>query len=133
VIKVFVYGTLKPGEANYQKYCAGKVVEATEAYTWGQLYNLSVGYPAMTEGNSKVKGVLLTFDNAAILKNLDELEDYDEMRSPELNEYYRKQIAIYCFSGEFLGQAWGYLMTLAKVKQLGGVIFPSESWTGFYN
>ncbi len=30
-LRVFVYGTLKPGEANYQKYCAGKVVEAKRA------------------------------------------------------------------------------------------------------
>ncbi len=31
MFKVFVYGTLKPGEANYQKYFAGKVIEAQKA------------------------------------------------------------------------------------------------------
>jgi len=28
-IRVFVYGTLKPGEVNYQRYCEGKVIAAT--------------------------------------------------------------------------------------------------------
>jgi gamma-glutamylcyclotransferase (GGCT)/AIG2-like uncharacterized protein YtfP len=33
LISVFVYGTLKPNEANYQKYCAGKVIRETKAFT----------------------------------------------------------------------------------------------------
>jgi len=27
-IRVFVYGTLKPGEVNYQRYCEGKVIDS---------------------------------------------------------------------------------------------------------
>ncbi|TAH29142.1 MAG: gamma-glutamylcyclotransferase, partial [Oscillatoriales cyanobacterium] len=30
-MKVFVYGTLKPGECNYLRYCEGKVVDALPA------------------------------------------------------------------------------------------------------
>jgi gamma-glutamylcyclotransferase (GGCT)/AIG2-like uncharacterized protein YtfP len=45
-LKVFVYGTLKPGESNYQRYCAENVVEKREAIrrnpfrviAFGQLY-----------------------------------------------------------------------------------------------
>jgi gamma-glutamylcyclotransferase (GGCT)/AIG2-like uncharacterized protein YtfP len=47
MISVFVYGTLKPNEANYQKYCAGKVIREIKAFTWGQLFHLSLGYPAI--------------------------------------------------------------------------------------
>jgi gamma-glutamylcyclotransferase (GGCT)/AIG2-like uncharacterized protein YtfP len=126
MIKVFVYGTLKPGEANYENYCAGKVIEEIEAYTWGELYHLSLGYPAMTEGTSKVKGILFTFADAAILNSLDQLEDYNETRSPELNEYYRQEIPIYHVSGQSLGKAWGYLMTKTKVQQFEGVLLTSQ-------
>jgi gamma-glutamylcyclotransferase (GGCT)/AIG2-like uncharacterized protein YtfP len=44
VINVFAYGTLKPGEANYQKYCAGKVVEVKRAIANGKLYDLPIGW-----------------------------------------------------------------------------------------
>ena len=75
-MKVFVYGTLKPGEANYQNYCADKVIKAIAGYTEGRLYSLPMGYPAMTKGKSKTIGVLLTFTNADILTSLDILEGY---------------------------------------------------------
>lgn len=130
MIKVFVYGTLKPGEANYNSYCEGKVIAATKAYTFGQLYALPMGYPGMTEGNGKVEGFLLTFDNPKILASLDRLEDYEETRSPQINEYYRQQVAIYDLSGGFLDYAWAYFMTKAKVIHFQGILLSSGWWTG---
>jgi gamma-glutamylcyclotransferase (GGCT)/AIG2-like uncharacterized protein YtfP len=128
-LKIFVYGTLKPGEYNYQYYCAGKVVEAIKAYTWGQLYHLTLGYPALTTGNDKVTGFLLTFADKEILKSLDELEDYCPQRSPQENEYQRQKIPVYDLAGQSLGKAWGYVMALEKVQQFGGVLVPSGWWT----
>lgn len=130
-MKIFVYGTLKPGEANYPYYCEGKVIEAIKAYTWGKLFHLPLyGYPGMTVGDSKVKGFLLTFNDPAILANLDKLEDYDSQRSIEENEYQRQKISVYTLTGEPLGEAWGYVMSLAKVKQLNGVLVLSGWWQG---
>ncbi|AFY76804.1 MAG: gamma-glutamylcyclotransferase [Hydrococcus sp. C42_A2020_068] len=128
-LKVFVYGTLKPGECNYQSYCADKVVEAKKAYTWGELYHLPLGYPALTQGNRKAIGFLLTFADEGVLERLDELEDYHPQRSPQENEYERHKLLVYDLSGEPLGEAWGYLMALEKVRQLGGVLVPSGWWT----
>ena len=131
-VKVFVYGTLKPGEANYQAYCADKVIEQTRAYTKGQLFHLPPrGYPAMIPGNSRVEGFLLTFADLAILDHLDELEDYQPQRSPQENEYYREEISIYATSGELLGEGWGYFMRVEKVQQLGGILLPSGWWTPY--
>jgi gamma-glutamylcyclotransferase (GGCT)/AIG2-like uncharacterized protein YtfP len=129
-LNVFVYGTLKPGEANYQNYCQGKVRSQVPFYTFGDLYALSVGYPAMTVGNNKVKGVLLTFDQPEILKNLDRLEGFQEKRAANLNEYYRQLISIYCLSDRSIGQAWAYFMTLERVRELGGIFVASGWWTG---
>lgn len=127
---VFVYGTLKPGEANFSVYCEGKVIAQTLAYTWGDLYALPVGYPAMTEGNSKVEGILLSFYDSRILHSLDRLEDYQSQRAVELNEYYRASVTVYGLDDRPINRAWAYYMTLAKVKQHQGIKLNSSSWTG---
>jgi gamma-glutamylcyclotransferase (GGCT)/AIG2-like uncharacterized protein YtfP len=128
-LKLFVYGTLKPGEQNYHYFCTSQVMEAKKAYVWGQLYHLPLGYPAMTIGKSKVMGFLLIFSNKEILKNLDELEDYNPQRSPQDNEYDRQKIPVYDLSGEPLGEAWSYIMTEQKVQQLKGILVPSGWWS----
>ncbi|MDJ0632953.1 MAG: gamma-glutamylcyclotransferase [Xenococcaceae cyanobacterium MO_188.B29] len=126
---VFVYGTLKPGERNYLRYCAGKTIRETQAYVKGQLYHLSLGYPALTEGDKKIEGYLLTFANNSILTSLDELEDYHPDRSPELNEYYRQQVLVYNLADDFLEKAWIYLMNLAKIEKLQGTLLNSRYWS----
>ena len=129
LIQVFVYGTLKPGESNYSSYCEGKTVAEIPAYTWGQLYHLPVGYPGMTEGNSKVIGRLLVFESKQILASLDLLEDYQEKRLPELNEYNRQKAPVYSLDGDnSLGIAWVYVMSLAKVSERKGILIPDSQW-----
>ena len=130
-LKIFVYGTLKPEETNYQRYCAGKVVEAKRAIAFGQLFDLPLGYPAMTRGESPGQGFLLTFADPNVLSILDELEDYDPQRLPEENEYYRQQIDIYSPTGQALGLAWVYLMTSKQVQYLEGILIPSGWWSGY--
>ncbi|NES21251.1 MAG: gamma-glutamylcyclotransferase [Symploca sp. SIO3E6] len=130
-LKVFVYGTLKPGEVNYSLYCTDKVVEAKKAIALGQLFALPLGYPAMIPGASPVQGFLLTFADPAILSTLDELEDYDPYRAAAENEYNRQQIEVYDLARETLGFAWAYLMTSEKVKHFQGVPIPSGCWSQF--
>ncbi|HEY9795429.1 MAG TPA: gamma-glutamylcyclotransferase [Leptolyngbyaceae cyanobacterium] len=129
-LKIFVYGTLKPGEANYKRFCAGSVVEAKRAIAFGQLFNLPLGYPAMRPGESPVQGFLLTFTDPKVLSILDELEDYDPHRTPEDNEYDRQQVEIYDLGRQSLGLAWVYLMTSEQVQHLGGVLMRSGWWSG---
>lgn len=130
-LKVFVYGTLKPGEANYQRYCALKVVETTRAIAYGQLFDLPLGYPAMTPGESPVQGFVLTFAEPVIISVLDALEDYDPDRLPEENEYYRQLIETYSPAGQSLGLAWVYLMTFEQVQRYKGTLLPSGWWSSY--
>ena len=130
MLKVFVYGTLKPGECNYQLYCTGKVVEEKSAIAQGLLFSLPFGYPAMTPGNSLVKGFVLSFSTYKILHQLDWLEDYDPQRPVAQNEYYRQQIKVYDTAKEPLGTSWTYLMTLEQVKAYQGVLLPNGWWSG---
>jgi gamma-glutamylcyclotransferase (GGCT)/AIG2-like uncharacterized protein YtfP len=129
-LRIFVYGTLKPGEVNYQRYCAGKVIEEKSAMTFGNLFDLPLGYPAMTPGESIVHGFLLTFTDSTILSVLDKLEDYNSNRIPEENEYYRQEIEIYDLDRKSLGLAWVYLMNFTQIQQLGGMIISSGCWRG---
>ncbi len=128
-LNVFVYGTLKPGEANYLAYCEGKIASQTPAYIRGDLYHLSVGYPAITLGDNRVYGVLLTFYTIEVLTSLDCLEDYQPDRKAELNEYNRRLVTVYNLKDLAIAQAWAYFMTLAKVKQYGGKQVLSGNWT----
>lgn len=130
MIKVFVYGTLKPQEINYANYCLGKVIEEIRASTQGMLFNLPLGYPAMIEGNGKVEGFVLSFTDPQILELLDRLEDYQPERSLHENEYYRQLVEVHDRTGNSLGKVWSYFMTSERVKKLQGVIIPSGWWIG---
>lgn len=130
MLKVFVYGTLKPFESNYQRFCAGKVVEEKKAQARGHLFALPFGYPAMTLGDGRVKGYLLTFAEEEVLDNLDLLEDYDQERLAEQNEYNRQLIKTFNISGEPLETAWAYLMSPDRVRRIGGILLPSGWWSG---
>ncbi len=136
LLKVFVYGTLKPGEVNYQLYCASKIIEATYAITRGQLFSLPAGYPAMTLGNGWVRGFVLTLSDPKVLRVLDEYEGYQEGRScsvsagesPDQNLYDRQVIEIFNPTQQPLGSAWAYLMSPNKIYRLGGTLLPDGEW-----
>ncbi len=139
MLKVFVYGTLKPGEENYSSYCAGKVVETLPAFAMGKLFALPQGYPAMTVGNSAVYGYLLSFADSEVLNSLDELEDYQPSRQKSKNLYNRQQIEIFDLKNDVstlsqypnsLGLAWAYLMEISLVYRLGGTSQEHGWWSG---
>lgn len=130
LVRVFVYGTLKPGEANYKKYCSSKVVDVKRAFVQGKLFALPMGYPAMTLGDSKVYGYLLSFSNPRILNELDVLENYQRNRQPSENLYNRQIIEVYQSKSLSYSWAWVYLMTLEEVDQFGGFLQPDGWWSG---
>jgi gamma-glutamylcyclotransferase (GGCT)/AIG2-like uncharacterized protein YtfP len=130
LIRVFVYGTLKPGESNYQRYCAPTVLEAKRAIALGQLFALPLGYPAITLGENQVQGFLLSFPNETVLRYLDWLEDYNPHRPAAENQYNRQQIETYNLALASLGLAWVYLMTPQRVYSYGGILLPEGWWSG---
>lgn len=127
-IQVFVYGTLKPGEENYNRYCLGRGVIHTPAIARGLLYQLPMGYPAMTTGEGWVHGFRLSFNDAHLLAELDDLETFAPDRHARENEYQRTWIEIYTPEQESLGQSWGYQMWASKIQELGGIPIFSGLW-----
>lgn len=130
LVRVFVYGTLKPGEANYKRYCINKVVNVERATVQGKLFTLPVGYPAMTPGVSQVHGYLLSFADSDILQELDELEDYQPTRQVSENLYIRQFMEVFDLQGKSLAGAWVYCMTPDRVIQIGGIPQLDGWWSG---
>lgn len=128
-IKVFVYGTLKPGELYHAEYCQGRVVASCEAIVKGKLFDLLLGYPAMTAGSDWVYGFLFTFADRNVLKTLDELEDFNPDRPIAENDYQRREIEVFDLQQRSLGFAWAYLMSRSQVQRLGGTWLPSGVWS----
>lgn len=46
ILRLFVYGTLKRGYWNYQRFCA-QARSIEPAVVWGRLYHLHAGFPAL--------------------------------------------------------------------------------------
>ncbi|WP_051358072.1 gamma-glutamylcyclotransferase family protein [Rubidibacter lacunae] len=94
MLHVFVYGTLKPGGANYATYCAGKAIVVGRAHIIGQLYDLPLGYPAAIAAGGRIEGYLLAFAHPTSLADLDELEGCNPDGLPTANDYYRKLVKV---------------------------------------
>lgn len=130
LLKVFVYGTLKPGERNYQYYCADRVVEVQEAIAYGKLFALPLGYPAaIFPENYLVRGYVLSLLNFTVLAALDELEDYLPDRASSQNDYQRHQVEVYNSNLDPLGKVWTYSMSPQKIAAYGGVFLKNGWWS----
>lgn len=130
MLKVFVYGTLKPGERNYPFYCT-QALEVTEAIAYGKLYDLPMGYPAAIFPESNlVRGYVLTFYDTTVLQTLDELEIYDPNQPISQNLYQRNQIEVYNPNFNSLGKAWVYCMNQQQIDTYNGVLISNGWWAG---
>jgi gamma-glutamylcyclotransferase (GGCT)/AIG2-like uncharacterized protein YtfP len=129
-MRVFVYGTLKPGQANYDRYCGDRILQSLAAQVRGQLFHLCLGYPGMTSGDAWVQGYLLHFADESALAALDRLEDYQYHRPEAQNEYQRREVEVFEQEGRSLGFAWAYFMTRQKIQQYDGKWIASGEWYG---
>ncbi|WP_310422291.1 gamma-glutamylcyclotransferase [Chamaesiphon sp. VAR_48_metabat_135_sub] len=128
-LHIFVYGTLKPGATNFDRYCGTKIITSHRAYIGGKLYHFpSLGYPGAIHGFGQVHGFVFSFDDRSILLELDELEDYDPQRQPAENDYTRELVTTYTLNGNFHRSTWAYFMNPQHVRQFGGVLLPDGWW-----
>ena len=123
--RVFVYGTLKKGFSNHNRILAGYDVKITPAWTYGELYDLGLGFPAMTEGNLKVYGDLLEFNDLKIIHRIDMLEGFKGFDSP-YNFYKRTEIKVY--NDKYSTTAWAYLLEKERILDSNGLLISSGTW-----
>lgn len=88
--KIFVYGSLRTGFYNYDKYLKGKVKDAKLGKVKGKLYHMPhKGYPALLEGEDIVIGEIMTIKNfEEVMVPMDEMENYYGVNDSR-NEYNR--------------------------------------------
>ena len=92
-INLFVYGSLREGFFNYDKYLLGKVSKNIDAkLTNMRLYHMPYkGYPAITHGEDEVFGEIIVIDEGQYedtMKAMDEMEGFISENNPE-NEYHK--------------------------------------------
>ncbi len=130
MLSLFAYGTLKPGEANYH-YVAPSVLAATPAWVRGDLYDLPLGYPALTTGRGWVAGLWFQLQGPPhLLARLDDLEDYHPERPQAANEYERRWTPLFTAQGASLGHAWAYWMRRSRLLASQGRWLPGGLWSG---
>lgn len=117
---LFVYGSLMKGMVHHNKIAA-MVTEIKPATCQGVLYRLPVGYPAMVEGETSVKGELVTLDNfKELIKIIDEFEGYS-MQNPEKSLYIRAEKQVLVDDGSSVA-ADVYFLNPAKLPKDAKVI-----------
>jgi gamma-glutamylaminecyclotransferase len=113
--RVFVYGTLLPGEANHSLLARSRSLGPARTLPAYELYDLG-GYPGLVPGGvTVVLGELYEVD-AATLSRLDELEEHPR--------FYRRT-PIVLADGR---TAEAYLLEASAV--LGGRFIASGDWRG---
>ena len=124
---LFTYGTLKLGFQNHHRIFDGYDIKITPAWTYGKLYDLGY-FPALTDGNNKVYGELIEFDNPAILKRVDYLEGFKGKNHPH-NYYERREVVV--FVGSDTVNAWAYFLNKSKIIESDGELITSGVWSNY--
>jgi len=125
--RLFVYGSLKFGENNHNRIFSDYDIKITSAWTYGELYDLGY-FPALTEGNNKVYGELIEFNNLEILVRVDSLEGYRGENS-NFNLYDRMEIIVFTDKNEFT--AWAYFLNKSKIIESDGELITSGVWSNY--
>lgn len=95
-IKIFVYGSLREGFFNYDRYLKGNVIENKSAKINNFiLYHMPYkGYPAVIDGNGEVYGEVMTLSNYhEVMKSVDEMEGFISKGNPN-NEYNKELVEV---------------------------------------
>ncbi|MFP4561411.1 MAG: gamma-glutamylcyclotransferase [Thiohalorhabdus sp.] len=126
-MRIFVYGTLKPGHANWERALGGRVEHWRPARVRGRLFDLPLGFPAAVRGPGWIHGCLLHLP-PEYLPVVDAIEGYAPDRRPECNTYQRLEVPAFSPEGIPLGRAQAYFMDEEPVRRLGGTGLPGGQW-----
>ncbi|WCK56212.1 gamma-glutamylcyclotransferase [Aneurinibacillus sp. Ricciae_BoGa-3] len=94
---VFVYGTMRMGEANYY-YCNSAVLIEENAWVKGALFDTGNDYAVMTYGKEIVRGELYLMDEQQFQVCVKLAEQYNK-RTP-LHQYKHQLITVFTRVGE---------------------------------
>ncbi|MEW1659785.1 gamma-glutamylcyclotransferase family protein [Streptomyces sp. NPDC093707] len=133
----FVYGTLRPGEANYARTLRGRTAAEEPARIAGALLYEGPGYPYATAGpaDAVVHGVLVhprAADYDAVRALLDHLEGYTPGTPAGAGNLYERVATEAARADGRTVRAWVYLAAepLAGRLRATGTPLAGGRWTG---
>ncbi|KPV39104.1 hypothetical protein AN478_12430 [Thiohalorhabdus denitrificans] len=126
-MRIFVYGTLKPGHTNWERALRGRVEHWQPGKIRGRLFDLPQGFPAAVAGPGWVHGVLLHLPPES-LPTIDAIEGYAPDRPRTANTYQRLEVPAFTPEGDSLGEAQAYFMDEERVRRLGGTELSGGEW-----
>jgi gamma-glutamylcyclotransferase (GGCT)/AIG2-like uncharacterized protein YtfP len=130
----FVYGTLRPGQANHDRFLSGHTEAQEPARMRGVAMYEGPGYPyavaAPDDPAAEIHGELVTPAAAhydALLAALDDLEDYAPGDPGNLYERVSREVLL---SGGRTARAWVYLAAepLARRLRASGTLITPGEW-----
>lgn len=124
---IFVYGTLKRGMSNHNRFC-GDALTIEPAVTTGRLYHLPYGFPAMFDAlEGQVFGEVMTFpDIRKTLERLDRLEGYHP--ADGRSHYIRIDKAVSILNGDRVVSSWIYTYPNDRLRP-DFIRVPSGCWS----
>ncbi|NLO83692.1 MAG: gamma-glutamylcyclotransferase [Clostridiales bacterium] len=128
VNRVFVYGSLMKGFWNYKWYLEGRTSRIIPGKTYGLLYHLPEGYPALLPGNEIIHGEVMELVDKSLLNSLDMLEGYDKWSDDNL--YVRETRCVWTEDGEEM-LCWIYIYADESYAKENGILVPSGNWRKF--
>ncbi|MET9829410.1 gamma-glutamylcyclotransferase family protein [Streptomyces sp. NPDC006385] len=131
----FVYGTLRPGEPNHDRFLRGRTLAEEPARLVGAELYAGPGYPYAVEepgGGGTVRGELVTArpeEYPALLAALDRLEEYAPADPRNLYERIAREV-IRAADGTAV-RAWVYVAAPAVAARLRthGRLIETGDWT----
>ncbi|MGW7364108.1 gamma-glutamylcyclotransferase family protein [Streptomyces sp. NPDC054841] len=127
----FVYGTLRAGEHNHDRFLRGRTATEEPARLSGAVLYEGPGYPYAVEGDGTVTGELVTAapgHYGELIAVLDHLEEYFGPGDPR-NLYVRVARDVHTAAGAV--PAWVYVAAEAVAGELRehGTVIPGGDWS----
>ncbi|MGW1795522.1 gamma-glutamylcyclotransferase family protein [Streptomyces sp. NPDC001984] len=131
VLPFFVYGTLRPGEPNHDRYLRGRIHTEEPGRLTGALLYDGPGYPyAVDAPGGVVHGELVTalpHAYAQLLTELDRLEEYGAGDPNSLYDRVKREVER---ADGGTVRAWVYVAAprVAARLRAGGTLIPGGDW-----
>ena len=131
--KIFVYGSLRTGFFNYNKYLMGHVSKSELGKVKGKLYHMPhKGYPALINGDEEVIGEVMTLkDFEKVMVPMDKMENYYGIDNKE-NEYNRIVMDVELLNGKKEScYVYYYAMNDEEIFNQNSIYIANGDWKSF--
>ncbi len=136
-LPVFVYGTLRPGRHNHDRFLLGRTLAEVPARLRGAVLYEGPGYPYAVAGGEgeirgEIRGELITIAPDAYAAVLAELDVLEECRPGDPRALYERVVREVLVEGGGAVRGWVYLATerVARGLRAAGRPVPGGDWAG---